>query len=138
MSIRPLAAPGSLLKDSSPPKRGKPIHKAREESGAYLAAIRRLPCLSCDADPAGEAAHVRMAGTDKPITGMATKPDDKWALPLCPNCHTRAPTAQHRVGEVRFWTDLGIDPLVVCKRLNSAPGLAAMRAVIFSEREKRQ
>lgn len=130
-----------MLKGQKEPTKGrKPlkVRKGREHDGAHLATIRRLPCMSCDADPAGTAAHVRMSGNGKPLVGMSTKPDDKWTLPLCDACHTEAPAAQHKVGEVRFWAALGIDPLVVCERLNAAsPDIEAMRAIVLEERQRR-
>jgi len=104
----------------------------------YLALIRRLPCLSCDTDPAGEAAHVRMSGPEKEITGMGLKPADRFALPLCRHCHTQGPNAQHTIGEVDFWTSLNLDPLAICRRLYAVrPNLSAMRDIIFAERENR-
>jgi hypothetical protein len=33
---------------------------------------------------------------------MAEKPDDKWALPLCRECHD----TQHNVGELFFWINI--------------------------------
>lgn len=146
--ISPVAAFGSLLKGSTVPRErvGKPIAKrakpAKAERGTdarHLAAVRRCPCLSCDNDPAGEAAHVRMTRAGKPIAGTGNKPADRWALPLCRACHTADKAAQHRVGEVAFWSALGLDPLAIAARLYAdSPDVPAMRAVIFKEREGRK
>jgi hypothetical protein len=38
---------------------------------------------------------------------MATKPNDRFAVPLCVQCHAR----QHQRGELTFWSTLGIDPV---------------------------
>jgi hypothetical protein len=138
--ISPIAAPGSLFKAGAPKgKRKSAAQGARLDDQSYLALVRRCPCLSCDADPAGVAAHVRMTRTGKPISGTGNKPGDHWTLPLCPTCHTDGPTAQHKVGEVPFWRALGLDALVICQRLYAAsPGIEAMRAVVFAERERRK
>lgn len=121
---------GSLFKT---PRHLKPAKRkgrsARQEDANYLALIRQLPCLSCGQDPAGIAAHVRMSSSahGKPIAGTGVKPDDKWALPLCNDCHTE----QHREGELSFWYRVGFNPVLVCVKLQAAaPNLDAMRAVI--------
>ena len=70
----------------------------------YLAWLRLRHCLACGRGPKSDAAHIR-AGClliGKRETGMAEKPDDKWALPLCRKCHE----TQHRVGELFFWTNI--------------------------------
>jgi hypothetical protein len=142
--VSPTAQPGSLFKSEGPkghPKgRRNTSHQgATNRDPQYLTLVRRLPCLSCDADPAGVAAHVRMTRAGKPITGAGLRPGDHWSLPLCPTCHTDGPKAQHRVGEVPFWRALNLDALVICQRLYAAaPSIEAMRAVIFAEREKRK
>lgn len=80
-----------------------------------------------------------MSAPGKPVTGIGIKPDDKYTLPLCSDCHTRQPHAQHNVGEVKFWADLGLDPLVICERLYTAsPDISRMRDVIFKAREVRR
>lgn len=140
--VSPIAPAGSLLKGAGKtvaPRRHASSRIAPPRNAAHLALIRRLGCLSCDADPAGEAAHLRMARDGKPVTGIGIKPDDRYALPLCPACHTDGPGAQHKMGEVAFWRGLGIDALVVCQRLYAAsPDVEVMRAVVFAEREKRK
>ena len=132
--ISPKAKPGSLLKGER-----KPGAK-REREPDYLAQVRRCPCLACDNDPAGEAAHLRMAnsGSQKPITGIGIRPDDSWALPLCNECHME----QHAIGEETFWGvwNLGLNPFETASLLYYArkDGIEAMRAVIFAAREKRK
>lgn len=138
--ISPIAAPGSLFKAATPSRKrkggGKPSEVKRDAN--YLALIRKMPCLSCDQDPAGVAAHVRMTRVGKPIAGMGLKPDDRWTLPLCQACHTDGHGAQHKIGEYRFWQGIGIDPLTACERLYSAsPDIEAMRLVCFDTRNGR-
>lgn len=137
--LSPIAAPGSLFKRIRPELRRRRKQANREHDDRHLAAVRRCPCLACDQDPAGEAAHLRIGAPDKPLAGIGRKPDDRWALPLCPDCHARAPGAQHRIGEVPFWTALGLDPLAIAARLFAvSPDVPAMRAIVFAEREKRK
>jgi hypothetical protein len=138
--VSPVAKPGTLFKSTGKPPKGRAfVQGAVHNDAKYLALVRRCGCLSCDADPAGVAAHVRMTRTGKPITGAGLKPGDHWTLPLCRTCHTDGPGAQHVVGEVPFWRELGLDPLPICQQLYAAsPSLGAMRAVIFGERERRK
>jgi hypothetical protein len=48
---------------------------------------------------------------------MQEKPDDRWAVPGCATCHLDGPRALHRVGEARFFSDLGIDPFRLAESL---------------------
>ena len=48
---------------------------------AYLAAIRRLPCMCCGRVGATQAAHRNES------KGMALKTDDRTAMSLCLDCH---------------------------------------------------
>lgn len=130
------AAPGSLLKQPRALKPKKGRRSARVEDSGYLALIRRCPCLACGLDPAGTAAHVRMssAAHGKPNAGMQTKPDDSWATPLCHEDHMR----QHDVGELSFWHDLGLNPVLICVKLQKSGSLEAMRAVCFAVHESKE
>jgi hypothetical protein len=77
--------------------------------GQHLAFLRQLPCLACGKAAPSEVAHVR-TGTDG---GVARKPGDRYAVPLCTACHAK----QHRVGELTFWSALRIDPFDLASRL---------------------
>ena len=129
--ISPKAKPGSLLKAEREPKQ----KRVRELD--YLAQVRRCPCLGCDEDPAGVAAHLRLAAPGKP-NALGQKPDDRWTLPLCPACHRE----QHAMGERTFWGvwNLGVNPVEAATMLYHARkgGIEAMRAVIFEAREYRK
>ena len=105
--ISPAAAPGSLLKGERPARKRK---EKRERKPDHLALVRRLPCLACDTDPAGEAAHLRISTPGKPITGTGIKPADHRALPLCHTCHME----QHDVAERSFWRALALTPAALC------------------------
>jgi len=92
-------------------------------SSSHLAAIRQLPCIACGREGETEAAHIRV-GTDG---GMGVKPHDKFAVPLCRACHRQ----QHQVGEVTFWSGLGIDPTGAANALWVKSGdLDAMRRIV--------
>ena len=71
--------------------------------------VRSLPCVSCAASPRSQAAHIR-CGTDG---GTGLKPNDKWTVPLCHDCHQE----QHRVGELAFFSERRIDSFRLAERL---------------------
>lgn len=86
----------------------------RERDPGYLAFLRRLPCIAsvvgvpgCDGPT--QAAHLRFSdvaqGRRNP--GMAAKPSDRHATPLCEGHHLRD---QHAREERAFWNSLGVDP----------------------------
>lgn len=129
--LSPAAPLGSLLK-----RAGKDRPATRDKAPAdlsYLASIRILPCLKCGLDPCLEAAHVRMnSAAHGKRQAMGKKPSSAWTLPLCSGCHTRDPDSQHRLGEQEFWDRLGINPLLVAKKLWEASGdVVRMRAVVM-------
>ncbi len=86
----------------------------RIEDRKYLAAVRQLPCLVCRRSPC-DAAHIRMADEhrSKPPTGIGERPSDRWAVPLCHECHMK----QHRSGERQWWIDQGFDPIGIAMTL---------------------
>ncbi len=81
----------------------------RKHDNKHLDFIRSLPCVICGDDVTVEAAHVRMIDPSiaKPMTGMGTKADDMFTLPLCGHHHRE----QHKIDEERFWDQHGIDPV---------------------------
>lgn len=133
--ISPPAPIGSMLKGAFPASNGRAL-KAEPRGGDdpdYLAKVRECPCLYCGQDPCGEAAHVRFASAAfGKASGLGKKPDDRWALPLCPEEHRNARHAQHNQNEEAFWAALGINPLIVCEQLYRQRGdMVAMRAVVI-------
>lgn len=130
--LTPPAPLGSMLKrfDAPAPRRFRKDDGERDP--AYLENVRACPCLSCGMEPT-EAAHVRFSSAAYGKTsGMNKKPEDRFALPLCAECHRLARDAQHNRGEVEFWHALGINPLAVCVALyGQREDLVAMRSVIF-------
>lgn len=84
--------------------------RPRIENAAHLRYLRALPCCICGNDIQSEAAHCRYADRSvaKPITGVATKSHDFYAVPLCGECHR----SQHDYGNEReWWHDRDIDPV---------------------------
>lgn len=130
--------PGTLLK-KTPAEGGKSrpartvSSKAREESGAHLAFIRRLPCVITGKRPV-DAAHIRYAAKawGKPQTGVGTRADDRWSVPLHHDVHMD----QHAAGERAWWKKQGIDPLVLAHRLffEAAGDVAKGEAIIAETR----
>lgn len=83
--------------------------RPRLHDEAYLAWLRTRRCIACNSAPPCDAAHIREGSErhDKPMTGMGRKPDDKWCLPLCHDCHA----AQHRFGtELAWWKIIKLNP----------------------------
>jgi hypothetical protein len=130
--ISPPAPAGSLLKGQQP-QPSKRDKSPRQHSDGHLAAIRKLPCLNCGQEHAIEAAHIRQSAPGKPLTGMGLKPDDRYTVPLCHDCHM----TQHRVGEKPFFAKLGIDPLKVASDLfEVSPDIAKMTLVVLTSQQK--
>lgn len=132
--------PGALLKPDYAPKKqkikpeGPGQRKPREKIAGHLAAIRQCQCLSCGADPCGEAAHLRVSAPGKPNAGVGQKPDDKWTNPLCHACHM----AQHSEGERAFWKRLNIDAFKTAVELfTRSPNVEEMRLYIIELRHRR-
>lgn len=88
----------------------------RERDDKHLVYIRSLPCCICGGIDT-EAAHIRTSAPElgKRPSGMAEKPSDKWAVPLC-NRHHRE---QHSMNEMEFWKCHGINPFVLAMTLRS-------------------
>ncbi len=78
----------------------------------FLTYIRGKRCCACGSLTNIQAAHLRGARPDlgKRPTGMGERPDDKWSIPLCSNCHLDSPAAVHKIGEARFFEKMSFDP----------------------------
>lgn len=125
-----LSQPGSLLKRAFAVTQRIKLKVVSDSDLVYLALIRQLPCLGCNDEPS-EAAHVRMqSGAHNKHGGMGKKPHDKYALPLCRDCHRE----QHRIGERAFWSIVNVHPLLICERLYAARGdLVKMREIVINK-----
>lgn len=109
-------------RDAAVLKSAAPNHRQpRERDNAFLAYIRRAPCLCCliqgalQTGPA-QAAHVRSSYPEPgwAHTGKAQKPSDFRCLPLDSWCHLDGPHAQHKGSERDFWSRLGVYPPAAC------------------------
>ena len=77
----------------------------RLRSPKYLRSLRELPCLVCGLTPGGVAHHLLRA-EDR---GVGLKTSDKYAVPLCNDCHTQL----HMTGDERRYFDTrGVDAYV--------------------------
>lgn len=91
----------------------------RIENAAFLAFVRRKSCCVCGEPAPSQAAHIRFGNLEigKRPTGIGEKPSDRWAVPLCADCHLNTPGAQHNIGEKKFWARAGIDPFALAAKL---------------------
>jgi hypothetical protein len=96
------------------------LKEPRVKNEKHLRFIRGLPCCVCHDPTSTEAAHVRYGCLEsgKSYTGKATKPDDKWTVPLCGRHHRD----QHAMNEKVFWLTVGIDPIKLCEALYAVSG----------------
>lgn len=105
--------------------------RRQAEHRKFIAAIS--VCLGCGSVGECECAHVRN-NTDG---GVGLKPSDRFTVPLgsirnC-GCHAR----QHRIGELAYWSEAGIDPLNAACRLWSISGdTEAGRATVLKVRDR--
>jgi hypothetical protein len=102
----------------------------RIEYPEHLAFVRDLPCASCLNDLGADPAHLRAANRrwGKDMTGGGRKPSDIWVMPLCRSCHDK----QHRMNEVQFWQDRGIDPWRLALSLFAASGNRELALEVIS------
>jgi hypothetical protein len=58
-------------------------------------------------------------------TGMAEKPDDRWAVPLCgpiPGVKKGCHRTQHAGAESEFWRERGLNPFEIAIKLYAEGG----------------
>ncbi len=93
-----------------------------KKNDAHRQFISSLPCLKCGRAPT-EAAHVRYsdARAAKVNPGIGAKPEDRWCVPLCPDCH-RGMKGQHTRGEREWYAEARIDPIPIAAFLWGATG----------------
>lgn len=101
----------------------------RQRDNKYLGDIRALPCIICLSTVAVEAAHIRYSEGKKFNPGVGQKPHDRFAIPLCHQCHWK----QHSRGERLFWREVGLNPLPIAGQLYERRGnLEAMLGLIHT------
>jgi hypothetical protein len=53
--------------------------------------------------------------------GIGAKPEDRWCVPLCADCH-RGLKGQHTRGEAVWWMEANIDPIPIAAFLWGVKG----------------
>lgn len=97
------------------------MKQPRQRDETHLRYLRTLDCCVCHNNISTEATHIRMsdASIGKVNPGVGAKPSDKYAVPLCGECHRK----QHAMGDERkFWASVRIDPIAVAKQLYAVSG----------------
>lgn len=86
----------------------------------YLIWLRKRPCCICGKPAPSDACHIRFASEayGKRPVGLGEKPDDKWAIPMCRECHT----LQHSMNEREFYRERRILPLYLAAKLYAEYG----------------
>lgn len=86
----------------------------------YLAWLRGRPCCVCGRAAPSDACHIRFGSEayGKRNVGLGEKPDDRWAIPMCRECHTK----QHSMNEQEFYRERRILPLLLAQKLYSEYG----------------
>lgn len=64
-------------------RRKTPKEKRPGNDPAYLALIRQLPCCTCGMGPPSQCHHLKSTGE----RGGGMRSSDKWAVPMCNECH---------------------------------------------------
>jgi hypothetical protein len=122
------------------PRQVRPTAKGqrqpRERNPAFLAWLRRLPCVAgaviggCEGPV--QAAHLRYsdASTGRISPGLQSKPSDRFATSLCAHHHLHD---QHLTAERLFWQRLNIEPGELAAALyeafnNDQPGEPVIRS----------
>ena len=131
--IMPIAAPGERLKRLTATYVRLRLKADSASNPIYLNLLRQLPCLKCGLEPCNEAAHLRVtSGAHGKKSALGKRPQDRWALPLCPGCHRNDTDSQHKVGERLFWYVVGLNPVLVASALYEARGdIVRMRAIVL-------
>ena len=119
------------------PKVKKPSAEALREREApgYLDKIRALPCCipGCNAPAPSHAHHLKCTGE----RGIGRKSSNRWAVPLCYECHIHG---VERVGsrqEAAWFRERGILCLDLAAALYAnSHSLKAMMKVLATHREK--
>ena len=95
-----------------PPRRAtSPTRKGPPRDAEYKAWVRSLPSVGCGIEGRSEAAHTGEDG------GMSMKASDYSCVPLCPDCHTQAPGAYHRIGKRAFENEYRLSFEEIASRL---------------------
>lgn len=112
-----------------------PAEKRPGNDPDYLALVRQLPCCVCGAPPPSEPHHLKATRE----RGMGKKSDDKWALPMCHDCHINGVERHGSRREVSWFQHNGIDPLTLASSLYGVKhSLEAMHGVLLAHRHVKE
>ena len=114
-------------KSGATPRRRVPVRRIRprprrgpERCPEYLAWIRTLGCAVCSR-VSGESIFVEAAHTNAlGPRGMSQKTSDFSAIPLCSAHHRKDSDSYHRLGEVGFAKEHGLNLEEVVRALNDS------------------
>lgn len=100
-------------------------------SAAHLDLIRKLPCTHCLAVGKCEAHHLK-AGTNE--RGMGLRSTDRWAVPLCHDCHMELEAMGSR-NEAKWFDLVGVVPVELASALWYSTGdLPTMLRILLAAR----
>ncbi len=92
---------------------GDAVSRPRLHDDGYLRFLRTKPCCICGKVGDTEAAHIRIG-----FRTLGKKPDDRFATPLCRQCHRE----QHGQNETAFWMRYCGDPWAIAERMYAEYG----------------
>lgn len=97
-----------------PPKPVRQKH-APIQNYSHEQFVRSLGCVVCGDITSTEVAHVSYMDLryGKFGRGKSQKEESVWVIPLCGQHHR----LQHSIGERKFWSNVGIDPVRVAAAL---------------------
>ena len=125
------------FKDRKGPKKKKKNREIKPREGNekdYLVFIRLLPCCACPAPAPSEAHHLK-SGTGERGAGMRST--DKWAVPLCHECHINGVERVGSRNETSWFEERGIDPLELARGLwSNKQDIAAMLKVLITHKSE--
>ncbi len=102
---------GMLL--SKTRSRPRERRQRRVTDAKHLAYVASLPCVVPGCHQAATVHHLRCEGS---TAAAGRKSGDDEAVPACAE-HHQGDSGVHKIGERRFWSVLGIDPIKLAARL---------------------
>lgn len=110
-------------------------HDDREgNSSAHLELIRKLPCCCCLKTPGGQAHHLKATG----LRGMGMRSPDRFALPMCEECHLHGVERAGSKNELSWFEKHGIQALELCAALFGATGDLPRMLKVLVEHTRRK
>lgn len=115
--------------------KAKIAHDPRAEregnDAEHLANIRKLVCCTCPKVSGLEAHHLKLTGQ----RGMGMRSPDKFAIPLCHECHIHGVERVGSKNELNYFSKRGIEALDLAAALWSARGdLPKMMRIVIEHK----